>query len=330
MPGGPGAAAARPLVDLARDPGAIVAKVKTRDPDPSTVPAERAETSDDPFAGAPLRPPGGPAEGERSATIVGPLAKRDPHAEVEVEDSAEFDVTGAASFDDLLRHVRWRGFLAGAAVGALVVGAGAIALSWALSRPPPPAGVPLQIPLQEPGRAGGEPRPNAPPRQTPEGRPPAPGPAAAVRDQTRPARATGKGRLRPGAGEEPRGVAAPGLVLGPADEPSGPGAGPVATRAPPRRLDPAAVAAALAGRREEIEACATAHPADTARAGGRRFHLLLTIDRTGQVAAQVDDAEIGATALGACLVRVAGEDRFAPFDGDPVRADLPLRFSGGG
>ena len=297
--------------------------MKTRDPDPSAVPAERAETGDDPFAGAGPGDPGGLADGERSVTIVGPLAQRDPDARS--EDSSEFDLTGAASFDDLLRHVRWRGFFAGAAVGALVVGLGGIALSWVvLSR----SGGPAAAPSAEPQRVEQDRRANAEPREAAGVRPPAP--AAAVREETRPARATAKRRVRPGAAEEHRGVEAPGLVLRPAEEPSAPAAGPAARSAQRRPLEPAEVAAALAARREEIEACATAHPADTARAGGRQLHLLLSIDRTGRVAARVDDAELDATALGACLVRVATDERFAPFDGDPVRVDLPLRFAGGG
>jgi hypothetical protein len=97
----------------------------------------------------------------------------------------------------------------------------------------------------------------------------------------------------------------------------------------PRRLDDGDVANALAVRRGAIERCLADHRAD-AGAGSRRFHLVITIDATGQVGdARVDDPELGATPLGACLAGVVRDLALPPFDGDPVRVELPLRIASG-
>ena len=86
--------------------------------------------------------------------------------------------------------------------------------------------------------------------------------------------------------------------------------------------------AALDARREAMAGCIAAHPADVAEARARRFHLVVTVDQTGRVArARLDDPDLGATALGSCLVRLARELRFEPFDGEPVRVELPLRLA---
>ncbi|HEX9051000.1 MAG TPA: hypothetical protein VF841_10745, partial [Anaeromyxobacter sp.] len=55
-------------------------------------------------------------------TILGPLAERDPNAPL--DESAEYAVTGAVTFDEVLRRTRRQGFVAGAAAGGL---AGAVA-----------------------------------------------------------------------------------------------------------------------------------------------------------------------------------------------------------
>jgi hypothetical protein len=95
-----------------------------------------------------------------------------------------------------------------------------------------------------------------------------------------------------------------------------------------RQLEEREVSAALDARREAMAGCIEAHPADVAEARGRRFHLVVTVDQTGRVErARLDDADLGATALGSCLVRLARELRFEPFDGEPVRVELPLRLA---
>jgi len=95
------------------------------------------------------------------------------------------------------------------------------------------------------------------------------------------------------------------------------------------QLEESEVAGALDARREAMAGCIEAHPADVAEARARPFHLVVTVDQTGRVArARLDDADLGATALGSCLVRLARELRFEPFDGEPVRVELPLRLAG--
>jgi hypothetical protein len=42
----------------------------------------------------------------------------------------------------------------------------------------------------------------------------------------------------------------------------------------------------------------------------------------------IDDLGIAPTPLGICLVRVAQAMSFRPFEGEPVRVELPLRYGG--
>lgn len=288
--------------------------VKTREADPFAVAAERGELEDDPFARAAAAPGGEPSGAtavERSVTALGPLAERDPHAPP--DESAEYHVTGAISFDDLLRRARRGGFLAGCAAGALAAGVVAAALAWATSARPPPA--PPPRPVEDAWRL-----PPPPPDQRGVRGPTARGsPTGADR-----ARESGKGKARAPAAAADRTLAVPGLVLRPLDVDAPPPAAPV------RRLDPADVVAALQGRREAIEGCVAAHPAVAAAAGGRRFHLVVTVEQTGAMGgASIDDAEIGATELGRCLLAVVRDVAVAPFDGEPVKVELPLRVAGG-
>ncbi|HEY6001775.1 MAG TPA: hypothetical protein VIV57_02795, partial [Anaeromyxobacter sp.] len=89
-----------------------------------------ASHPDDPFARA-LRP--GTDRLEVTGPIAARLAERDPDAPL--DDSAEIHASGAVSFDDLIRQARMKGFLTGAAAGALGAAVIAVALSLATSRP---------------------------------------------------------------------------------------------------------------------------------------------------------------------------------------------------
>ncbi len=311
--------------------------MEPRERDPFEVPAERAEAGDDPFARAAAAESSGATSVEPSVSVIGPLAQRDPHAPPETSD--EFDLAGATSFEDVLRRASRRGFLAGAAVGVVAAAAIAVAVSWATSGSTgaaPPAEPLAAEQAQAPSLAALEP----PAPRAPEARP-----LSAARDETRAARAREKRRdPLPRSLEATRGLVVPGLFLRapeepPADAPTAaapapePAPAPAPTppeAAPARQLEDAEVVAALATRRDDMDRCIAAHPADVAEAGGRRFHLVVTIDQTGRVArARIDDADFGATALGSCLVRLARDLRFDPFDGEPVRVELPLRLAGG-
>jgi hypothetical protein len=298
--------------------------VTIRGPDPFAAPAEPA-ARDDPFARAragEAGEPGDAAGADRSDTLAGPLAQRDPHAPV--EESAVFQLSGPTSLDDLLRRARLRGFLAGALVGgALVVGGVAVASWWMR---PVAATVSSPIAAAEPHVApqdvGVVPPPGAGPAAAPEARPPAAVPAGGAAPHP-----AGRRRGAPA-------PASPGDVLVlPALELSAPGPAAPAPRAPSVAapsggLELAEVSAALDARREAIERCTADHPVDATAAAGRRFHLVLTVAATGRVAdAALDDAEVGAADLGGCLVALAREIRFPPFEGDPVRVELPLRLA---
>jgi hypothetical protein len=86
------------------------------------------------------------------------------------------------------------------------------------------------------------------------------------------------------------------------------------------------VLAALRSRRAALDACASG-PDGAGAARGQRFRLIVSVAPSGRVyEARIDDPEIDSSTFGACLVRVAQALTFAPFDGDPVRVDLPLRY----
>ena len=210
----------------------------------SRAPDDRAETRDDPFARAARAEPTVAGAG-RSASAGVRLARRDPHAPVET--SGELDLSSETSFDDLLRGVRRRGFLAGMAVGALAVGVAAAALAWLTAEPPVRvATVHLALPQAS------EPIVPAPatlsPRVAASGAPPA---DPAVERRSPQAAPTGRRRapaLRALEAAPPLRV--PGLVLSVPEEPaaeipaaptptpvSGPSAAPAPSDSPARPLE---------------------------------------------------------------------------------------------
>jgi len=339
------------------------------EPDPFAPQRESEPLGDDPFVRA--RPQAADRRGpDVTPTVVGPLVQRDPDAPL--DESGEYRITGAVSFDDVLRRARRQGFLAGAAAGALAGAVVAVALAVATSRPFATASRTATLPAPDPAIvATPGPAAAAAPARVPAPRDP--GPAAIVNrpaegaGASRPATASGAGpepaatadvpepggvaERAPGAESSPAG-AAPGdeaadaAESGPAGPPTGdraPGSGtaeagvspgspaeaknaarPAEARAaapgPPGERE---VTAALSDRRDELDACVAETPGDSAAARGRRFRLLVVIGPDGRVSdARTDDAEIGATPLGACLVRLAQELAFAPFEGEPVRLEV--------
>jgi hypothetical protein len=289
-------------------------------PDPFDAPTQGAEIRDDPFARAHAREAGeasGRLPAGRGAAAAGRLAQRDPHAAA--EESESFPLSEPTSLDDLLRRARLRGFLAGALVTAALVAGGAAVASW-WTRPPQPAAAEA-----EPRLAPPEAQVTAPPGPV-EVPPPAPAGRHAAAAPAVPAPHLGGRRRAPAAA-----LRAAGPLVLPAFDLRAPG--------PPARVDPAPaasrgleladVSAALDARRGDLESCTADHAADSAAASGRRFHLVLTVAGSGRVSdASLDDAEVGATALGACLVALGREIAFSPFDGEPVRVELPLRLAG--
>lgn len=277
-----------------------------------------------------------PAEIDPAA---GALVERDPDAAP--EHSAEYRITGAASFDDVLRGARWRGFLAGAAVGGVAGAFAASLLAIALFRPDLVSVAPLvadSVPLAAP--VAFEAEPVAPARPLLDGAP------GVARPPARPAR-RGAAESPPPRGDAP--AAEPvGLFLVASDAPTDRGdahegartpaaapasagptvAGPaVAPQRSPRARD---VVAALAARQEALDACVDETPGDDAAARGRRFRMLVVIEPSGRVAeAQAYDDAIAATPLGTCLGRLAKATTFPPFDGEPVRLEVPIRADDG-
>lgn len=293
----------------------------TRELDPFADRAAPAEIGDDPFArAAETAKPCASSAVERTVSLSGPLAQRDPLAPP--DRTAEIEITGATSFEDVLRRARRRGFAAGVAAGALAVLAGAAALSWWTSPPGGPAEAEASA---APSQA--EEAPAAPPARKIERGAPASAPAPAREGAQR----TGTRRAPPAPpAAETRDHLGPGLDLRPPEATESPpeDAHPVAEAAAERGLDDGEVAAAFEARRPAIEGCIGAHPDDVAGAAGRRVRLVVLIEPAGHATrARIDDAEVGATALGACLVRAVQELAVPAFDGDAVRIELPLRFA---
>jgi hypothetical protein len=314
---------------------------------------------DDPFARA-LRP--GTGRLEVTGPIAARLAERDPDAPL--DDSAEVHASGAVSFDDLIRQARMKGFLAGAAAGA--IGAAAIAVVLALATPRPVATMTIQAiepraELSAPARRAPEPPAAAtrtagaargagevapPARRAPEAQPaPAPDapiPSAPVADAEVPPLAAEPGvgldLAAPPSPAAPSPVAAPRPAAAPipAAAAHGAPAGPEPSAASPAVPAAAAkakgpfpereVAEALRARRAALADCVAATPG-TAAGRGQRFALTVVIDPSGRVSdAQIDDPEIEATPLGVCLVRLVHEISFAPFEGEPFRVELALGY----
>ena len=176
-----------------------------------------------------------------------------------------------------------------------------------------------------------------PPAPKPVARPPAT-PAA-------PTGARGRGPARPAAPAErsakPPAVAvavdaqgvepAPAAVQPPpaVKEPEPAAAAAPAPQVPSRRLAPASVERAIARKKASFDQCvdqALAAPGGEALAG-RKIALLIAVERGGLVeAAQVEQPEIEASPLGACLRRAAGGLLFPPFEGEPVGVRIPLQL----
>ncbi len=124
------------------------------DPDPFAAPDANGARDDEPsiHTTAPVAEARGMAESapDVTPTFIGPLARRDPSARL--DESSEYRLTGAISFDDVLRRTRRQGFLAGIAAGAVVGAIAAVALIVAMSRLADTAAPPPEPPAQ-PARA---------------------------------------------------------------------------------------------------------------------------------------------------------------------------------
>ena len=97
--------------------------------------------------------------------------------------------------------------------------------------------------------------------------------------------------------------------------------------APSKVLTPAAVQTAVGRQRAAFDRCVEA--ALRAEGGGalsgRKVGLLVAVGPGGLVeAAEVEEADIEAGPLGACLRKAAGRLLFPPFDGEPVGLRVPL------
>lgn len=297
----------------------------------SDVPAAPPGGNPDPFAPAAEDDPFARALAVDSTPASGPLARRDPDAAL--DESAEYHVAGAASFDDVLRRARRRGFLAGTAAGALAATAVAAALALFTAS----TGVPTREGVAEPDVVGIDlSRPAGPPRgawrsRPPSSKAPVPVPAPARREerqaavveappvpQAAVAEATVPPDPVPGPAADAPGREAPELAH---DDP-----GPAA---PPAPVDAREVAEALRARRGAVDDCVASTPGDASAARGQSFWLSVVIEPTGEVSeARIDDPEIEATPLGACLVRLARAMSFAPFEGGPASVKLALLYGG--
>jgi hypothetical protein len=325
--------------------------------------AEREAGGDDPFARAARaeweRPGETEAASDPTLTLAGPLAARSPDP---LEETAERALTGACSFDDVLRAERRRGFVAGASIGAVAgaVLAGAIVAmvsgSGTLPAPEPQDAERVAAPrtpeplagldLRDTPRAAAREAPVAAAPTPPSAPAPAPEPAPRASRAPRaraaaPASAPVPGVAAPAEGMPPpadRAVVAPPPTpskeaaerpAAPVEAPSTPAVKPETPAAPEaaaRRLDEE-VAAALRARRHTLDGCVASAAPDGAEARPQRLRLELTLEPGGTVSgAQFDDAAVDASPLGACLAGVVESMSFPPFEGEPVRLALPLRL----
>jgi hypothetical protein len=163
------------------------------------------------------------------------------------------------------------------------------------------------------GTSGSAPDPqraNAPPRAV------APAPAAAAA----PSPATGQPAPRtepaPARSPEPRSPA--------------PEAGGVEHSPPEARegLDPAVMEEIIARGRPELDACVVRALEDpvTSAYAGRKAALLILVAPNGRVEAAVEDGELDASPLGACLRRAAQKMSFPRFSGEDVGARVVLEL----
>jgi hypothetical protein len=107
-----------------------------------------------------------------------------------------------------------------------------------------------------------------------------------------------------------------------------------AAKAPASKvLTPAAVQRSIARQKAAFDKCvetALGGPGGPALAG-RKTGLLIAISNAGAVeASEVEDADIEASALGACLRRAAERLAFPPFEGETVGIRVPLQLSATG
>jgi hypothetical protein len=97
-------------------------------------------------------------------------------------------------------------------------------------------------------------------------------------------------------------------------------------------LTPAAVQAAVSRQRAAFDRCVEA--ALGAEGGGalagRRIGILVAVGPGGAVAAvEIDEADVEASPLGACLRRAAARLAFPPFDGELEVLRLPMVLGAG-
>jgi len=123
-------------------------------------------------------------------------------------------------------------------------------------------------------------------------------------------------------------AAAPPQRVAPASAPlpGDPAPPPVASRSD-QPLDDAQIAAIIARHKPAFDACIAAGRQSEAPlfADGRRVTVTMTVNPAGRALyPTIDDAEVGAAAVGACLKREAGKMSFPEFAGDAVRVRVPV------
>jgi hypothetical protein len=309
-----------------------------------------AGQQEDPFAGS------GTSDERRAETSSAErrLAQRDPDAPA--DESAEYRITGASSFDELLRLARLKAFLAGAAAGAIGAASVAAVLAVALSRPGGTATVAIVPRVEQPAAATtatDDAEASAAATGAPAATRRAPGPrggpvrlgldlAPAVRGaKAVPARASvpaaasasvpaPAAAIAPAAAAVTESAAAAAAATAPASEPASAPPSAVSAGTPVRARGPfpeSEVAQALRARRGAVAECVASTPGDASAARGQPFSLTVVIAPSGRVSdAEIDDPDVEATPLGVCLVRLARTMSFAPFEGDPFRVELALGY----
>jgi hypothetical protein len=126
-----------------------------------------------------------------------------------------------------------------------------------------------------------------------------------------------------GAAPAPSPSAVPPVTAAPASRGAGAGT---------QRLDPAIVQSVLRASRPAFDACvdrALGDPA-TAKHAGRKVSLVILVAPSGRAEGSVEEPDLDATALGACLRRAAAKMSFPAFQGEPVGARVPLVLGRGG
>jgi hypothetical protein len=127
-------------------------------------------------------------------------------------------------------------------------------------------------------------------------------------------------------GAAPAAPAAPAATATPPPAAARPPA-PAPARAAPARPDPAAMSAALARGRGSFDACvsrALAAPGG-AMLAGRRTALIVEVGPSGRARdAFLEDGDLDAAPLGACLRDAVAAIDFPEFEGEPAALRLPL------